>query len=126
MCDWVKLMTLVDALNRFPDDPEMVLMYIFPKEYGLHNVFTSVLDRQVETGPVRDYTNRDEEIAALADKCKRKKEKIPRPKRLGEKILELVKKLQKRHWNCSYEALIKYCSPQSVRALILSKKSGHC
>lgn len=107
-----------DALNRFPNDPQTVMMYIFPREYGLHNVFTAEIDWKVETGPVRDYTNRDEEIAALVEKYKRKNEKIPRPKRLGENVLELVKKLQKRHRECSYDALVKYCSPQSVRFTI--------
>lgn len=109
----------LDVLNRFPDDPQTVMMYIFPREYGLHNVFTSEVDRQVEAGPVKDYTYREEEIAVLVDKYKRKNEEIPKPKRLGDNVLELVKRLQKRHRECSYDALVKYCCPQSVGLLNL-------
>lgn len=111
----------IDVLNRFPDDSQTVMMYIFPREYGLHNAFTSEVDRQVEAGPVRDYTYRDEEIAALMEKYMRKNENIPKPKRLGDNVVELVKKFQKRHHQCSYDAMVKYCSPQSVSLFSLYK-----
>jgi telomerase reverse transcriptase len=57
-----------DVLNRFPSsDPFSqtvhVMKYIFPRQFGLHNVFTCTPDTRVSTLPANDYTTREEEIA---------------------------------------------------------------
>uniref|UniRef100_V5EU89 Telomerase reverse transcriptase n=1 Tax=Kalmanozyma brasiliensis (strain GHG001) TaxID=1365824 RepID=V5EU89_KALBG len=42
--------------------------YVFPRQFGLHNVFTGVRDFGTTTQPFRDYTVREIEIKALGAK----------------------------------------------------------
>ncbi|PCH03091.1 Reverse transcriptase [Penicillium occitanis (nom. inval.)] len=58
----------IHVLNRFPDSSNLadtvhVMKYIFPRQFGLHNVFTSVVDSRETVQPFKDYTLREEEIA---------------------------------------------------------------
>lgn len=64
----VPLTDRVDVLNRYGSSDSVsqtlhVLKYIFPRQFGLHNVFTSVVDRYETSLPFKDYFTREEEIA---------------------------------------------------------------
>jgi telomerase reverse transcriptase len=87
-------------------------MYMFPRQYGLHNVFTSVVNRQETVQALQDYTYREPEIKEL--KAKRHGKGIPVPSRLKGPVLALVMVMQKLHRNCSYHSLVKYYCPVSV------------
>lgn len=57
----------VDVLNRYHDHSKRsnrvhVLKYVFPRAFGLHNVFTSNVDRKYTIQSFQDYTLREEEI----------------------------------------------------------------
>jgi hypothetical protein len=83
------------------------MMYIFPRQFGLHNVFTNEVDSRQTVQPFKDYTLREDEIS--------KKYPLPIipkiPKRLRGRAMELVGKLQIRHRRCSYKELLeRYCS----------------
>ncbi|BCR95156.1 telomerase reverse transcriptase [Aspergillus luchuensis] len=102
------------VLNRFPSSTSLahtthVLKYIFPKQFGLHNVFSSVSNGQ---DIFKDYAYREDEIAKL-EKAKRahshSESMIPR--RLQGKAVELVQQLQNRNKHCSYAHLLNYYCP---------------
>lgn len=110
---------LIDALNRYPckssnesDENEnqktaVILKYIFPRQFGLHNVFTSKVDRQETVHPFKDYTLREDEINGPL-KPTDNSTKIP--KRLRGTAIELTEKLRKLHDRCPYYELLKhYC-----------------
>ncbi|KAF0638481.1 hypothetical protein FPSE5266_10706 [Fusarium pseudograminearum] len=90
-----------------------IMMYMFPRQFGLHNVFTSQVDRTKTSQKFQDYTSREEEIAPIfqakpGDAAPRKP-KIP--KRLRSDVEQLVKRLQILHSRCSYTELLSYyCS----------------
>ncbi|KAF8252775.1 hypothetical protein K440DRAFT_360376 [Wilcoxina mikolae CBS 423.85] len=102
----------IHVLNRCPsstEDARHILMYLFPRQYGLHNVFTSEVNRQETTQPFQDYTLREQEIQASIKKRQGKEPPVPR--RLKGNILALVMQMQKLHQKCSYHALVKYYCP---------------
>lgn len=121
-------------LNRHPDldDHQQtvhVLRHIFPRQYGLHNVFTSVVDRRETTMPFKDYTLREKEIhnamCCEVPEAKRTPETVLRwkqrvPKRLRGTVVELVRRLRKLHHKCSYTELLRHYCP--VEGLQLSSK----
>ena len=101
------------------------MKYVFPRQFGLHNVFTSKTDNRETTQPFKEYVFREDEIA-LADKkrqCKRatfianadNANDGPRastkvPKRLRGAV-KLIQTLQNRNKKCAYsELLTHYCS----------------
>jgi hypothetical protein len=89
-----------------------ILKYIFPKQFGLHNVFTNLTDRRETTHAFKDYTDREAEITAS---LKDKDQKAYR--RLGKRILDLILKMQKAHQQISYHELIHYyCSNREGRS----------
>lgn len=90
-----------------------VLMYMFPRQFGLHNVFTSILDTRETVQPFKDYTVREEEIEARL----RKDPKIRVPKRLRSEALRLVQKLRTLHQRCPYDALLRYHCERQVSFL---------
>ncbi|KAF9883083.1 hypothetical protein FE257_004117 [Aspergillus nanangensis] len=103
------------VLNRYTSESLSqtvhVMKYIFPKQFRLHNVFTSVPNNRETSLPFNDYFTREEEIINL-EKL-RGPSKIP--KRLRGKVTELVQQLQNRHKHCSYTQLLKYyCPVESV------------
>lgn len=117
-------LTTVDVLNRFPrrvssttesnsaDESTIhIMMYMFPRQFGLHNVFTSVVDRQQTAQKFQDYTLREKEIAEKAAAAKGKGKPDSRvPKRLRGKLVDLAQRLQVLHGRCSYaEMLHHYC-----------------
>ena len=89
-------------------------MYVFPRQFGLHNVFTSKVNTQETVQPFKDYTLREDEIA--------EKFSIPStakvPKRLRGKAVKLIQKLQVLHNRCSYISLLEYYCPVSFLSLV--------
>ncbi|KAF5623318.1 telomerase reverse transcriptase [Fusarium sp. NRRL 52700] len=75
----------IHVLNRYKNAPMSndleiqrqgtikVMMYIFPRQFGLHNVFTSQVDPTITSQKFQDYTLREEEIAS----CLRTKQSEP-------------------------------------------------
>ncbi|KAK6357467.1 hypothetical protein TWF718_001777 [Orbilia javanica] len=65
----------IHVLNRFynfkkRDNNVHVLKYIFPRAFGLHNVFTSTVDKRDTAQTFKDYTLREDEIDAIICKSK--------------------------------------------------------
>lgn len=85
------------------------MMYIFPRQFGLHNVFTKNVDPRQTVQPFKDYTLREDEIK---DKFAVKAPKIPR--RLRGKTIDLVRKLQVLHSGCAYKKLLEHYCPVSM------------
>lgn len=94
-----------------------ILRYMFPRQFGLHNVFTSKVDLKETAQPFRDYTLREHEIEKF-ERARRKhhSKKGDRkvPKRLRGQAWMLVRKIQKAHKNCSYTQLIRHYCPLNV------------
>ena len=103
------------------------MKYIFPKQFGLHNVFASTVDPKETAQPFKDYTLREQEIAHYEQGRKRKMDVIAKPvfiihrlpKRLRGETFALVRKLQIQHARCSYHQLLKYYCPLQVNCLNL-------
>jgi len=92
------------------------MMYIFPRQFGLHNAFTSPVDFTKTSQKFQDYTIREDEILA---KFKHpngnpKEIKAKLPKRLRGRPQELVRQLQIRHGRCSYTAKLEHYCPISA------------
>jgi len=112
------------------------MMYIFPRQFGLHNVFTSQVDPTITSQKFQDYTLREEEIAPyFRTKAGDTGSRMPKiPKRLRGYTEELVKRLQVLHGRCSYIELLKHhcpCTfdrpsrtrkPRTKKSLISSRK----
>ncbi|TVY37815.1 Telomerase reverse transcriptase, partial [Lachnellula subtilissima] len=110
----------IHVLNRYPleratsDAPSSteqstihVMMYLFPRQFGLHNVFTDEVDSKKTVQPFMDYTLREDEINQKYPPAT-----LPKiPKRLRGKAAQLVRKLQVLHNRCSYKALVDYYCP---------------
>ncbi|KAK2816774.1 hypothetical protein FQN49_007996, partial [Arthroderma sp. PD_2] len=98
----------IHVLNRYPDanmaHTVHIMKYIFPRQFGLHNAFTSTVDRTETAMPFKDYTLREKEIALKPG------DKIPR--RLRGRLVELVQKMQKRHSRCAYVELLRHYCPK--------------
>ena len=109
----------IHALNRYPDANNSIhtlrlLQYIFPREFGLHNVFTSVVDPKETIQAFMDYTLREVEIARKEyglrpRRLDGKRQRVP--KRLCGRTVELVQKLQVLHSRCSYLEMLKHYCP---------------
>ncbi|KAM5471139.1 Telomerase reverse transcriptase [Microsporum audouinii] len=99
----------IHVLNRYQSDTVHVMKYIFPRQFGLHNVFTSTVDRTETAMPFKDYSLREREIASKPG------EKVPR--RLRGRLVELVQSMQKRHSRCAYVELLRhYCPKRTIDA----------
>lgn len=95
-----------------------VMKYVFPRQFGLHNAFTSSTDPRETSQPFVDYTVRDEEIARHRAKRKYRPGKLPLPadtipKRLRGNAVGLIERMRKRHLRCSYRALLDHYCPHS-------------
>jgi hypothetical protein len=118
----------IDVLNRCSDissekETVHVMKYIFPRQFRLHNVFTSKMDFRQTAQPFRDYTLRENEIRSTpvgdesenVEEPKGVKLAVPRlPKRLRGAPLQLISALRKRHQRCSYVELLRYYCPVVV------------
>lgn len=93
------------------------MKYIFPRQFGLHNVFTSSVDVRETVQPFKDYTLREQEIGLRQRQIHLRNPRLagsPQahlPKRLRGQAVALVKKLQKLHSRCSYAELLKHYCP---------------
>ncbi|KAK8140264.1 hypothetical protein PG984_000330 [Apiospora sp. TS-2023a] len=90
-----------------------IMMYIFPRQFGLHNAFNSKVDFSETSQRLKDYTLREDEILnkfgeLAGDEIRRKK---ANPKRLRGKARDLVRKLQILHSRCSYSKLLQHYCP---------------
>ena len=115
-------------LNRFPrrDDKQQtiqIIKYIFPRQYGLHNVFTSKVDSRETAMPLKDYTLREKEIhqhmcRELGDKINNTEEiakwKLRVPKRLRGDLVRLIEKLRILNQRCSYTEMLRHYCPIEV------------
>ncbi|RYP91931.1 hypothetical protein DL770_001991 [Monosporascus sp. CRB-9-2] len=52
------------TVNRNRFNTMRVMMYMFPRQFGLHNVFTSKVDFKETSQRLKDYTLREDEITA--------------------------------------------------------------
>jgi hypothetical protein len=117
-----------DVLNRLPNRENNsqtvhIMKYIFPRQFDLHNVFTSKVDSRETSMPFKDYTLREKEIQQLLLEQKAKKgattERIEKwkshlPKRLRGETVALVEKLRKLNQRCSYFELLRHYCPVEV------------
>ena len=91
------------------------MKYIFPRQFKLHNVFTSKADDRETAHKLKDYTLRDREIAAAELECQRqhgaKRSRLKIPMRLRGAALSLVTKMQTLHSRCWYVKLLEYYCP---------------
>jgi telomerase reverse transcriptase len=126
----------IDALNRYPfvkDNPDSgencqdsvkiqqqneahttkLMMHMFPRQFSLHNVFTSPTDSNQTAQKFHDYTFREDEInKSLRVTNRSTKKALPKlPKRLRGTTRDLVRRLQILHARCSYFELLKYYCP---------------
>lgn len=133
---------MTDVLNRFPlkieittcpgspsDGPQKdvkvmcdestlrVMMYMFPRQFGLHNVFTSKVDHSKTAQRFQDYTLREEGIANKFKVAGQDKQgcKIHIPRRLRGLTVHLVQRLQVLHARCSYSQLLQHYCPVRYR-----------
>ncbi|KAI9884054.1 MAG: hypothetical protein M1823_004168 [Watsoniomyces obsoletus] len=127
----------IHVLNRFPDHSNkvhtvQVLRYIFPRQFGLHNVFTSKVDPRETVQPFKDYTMREDELkhhekgvggAGDSDRIGRPLT-VKIPKRLRGRAVQLVAQLQQRHRRCAYKALLEHYCPQQGGPVISPAQSG--
>lgn len=98
-----------------------VMMYMFPRQFGLHNVFTSVVDRSATAQRFQDYTLREDEISVKFGKRSRpagssttSTSTTQIPKRLRGTAAHLVEKLRILHNRCSYYELLQHYCPVSL------------
>lgn len=121
----VSVTYLADVLNRYPyvmnskfdgksrsppPNTIHVMMHLFPRQFGLHDVFTAEVDSRETVQPFKDYTLREDEIHTKFSS----EASIKIPKRLRGKASELVHKLQIRHSRCPYKILLEYYCPVSA------------
>ncbi|RQM07237.1 hypothetical protein DH86_00000949, partial [Scytalidium sp. 3C] len=103
------------AKSRTHKEPQysttMLTMYIFPRQFGLHNVFTSIVDASNTVQPFPDYTERESEISAKYRSTHNLPRSVKIPKRLRGKPLDLIRKLQILHKICAYKQLLEYYCP---------------
>lgn len=99
------------------------MRYIFPRQFGLHNVFTSKVDHRETAMPFKDYTLREKDIhtamcrelgpkATDAQEIAKWKQRIP--KRLRGDAVKLVDKLRVRNQRCSYMEMLRHYCPIEV------------
>ena len=82
-------------------------MYMFPRLFGLHNVFDSSTDTQKTVQKLQDYTLREDEISTKFGANM----PIKMPKRLRGEPRRLVQRLQVLHGRCSYAQLLRHYCP---------------
>ena len=94
-----------------------VMAYMFPRQFGLHNVFTSDVDRTRTAQKFQDYTFREEELSAALRKTDggRSVLRIHLPKRLRGDARRLVQRLQILHARCSYVSLFEHYCPSPLK-----------
>jgi len=98
---------------KFEEATTRVMVYMFPRQFGLHNVFTSQVDHTQTAQKFQDYTLREEEITrklcTASNGTQQFKAHIP--KRLRGLPQHLVERLQVLHDRCSYSKLLEHYCP---------------
>lgn len=133
------LISTLDVLSRFSSLDSMaqtvhVMKYIFPRQFGLPNVFKLDSDSRNVMDDSKNFMFREGEISRL-EKEKQHQRPQPKnefadadyagvrsvkvPKRLRGITIELVGKLRNRNAQCSYGELLRYYCPTEVRHLCL-------
>ena len=130
-------MMMIDVLNRSPycqlgevegqldeNKPKIslqneahtlrVMMYMFPRQFGLHNAFTSKVNFKETSQRLKDYTLREEEILQKFGRLNEPTTRVKTPKRLRGMVSELVQRLLVLHQRCSYSKLIQQHCPVSL------------
>jgi hypothetical protein len=101
------------------------MRYIFPRQYRLHNAFTSQIDIRETAMPFKDYTLRECEISSAMFREIAKKSAQTEaqtrwrsfiPKRLRGSVVALVNRMRKLNRRCSYVELLRHYCPVKVRA----------
>ncbi|KAF2766008.1 hypothetical protein EJ03DRAFT_391235, partial [Teratosphaeria nubilosa] len=119
------------VLNRLSDTSNAsetvhITKYVFPKQFDLHNVFTSQVDPKDTAQPFMDYSNREYEFNRLERRYQAKhggelvssfrSKPSHLPRRLRGHIFELLRRLRHRHHRCPYHALLQHhCPPRSCK-----------
>lgn len=93
-----------------------MLKYVFPRQFKLHNAFTSNVDPTETVQPFKDYTLREQEIARSEVILKRQLPALQNaelrvPRRLRGQCTRLVQDLQRRNVHCAYYELLKHYCP---------------
>ncbi|KPV77796.1 uncharacterized protein RHOBADRAFT_11859, partial [Rhodotorula graminis WP1] len=89
--------------------------YIFPRQFGLHNVFTSDKAR-TSFQIMPDYLDREVEIKKLGP--------VKTPERL-KPVLPILDKLATLSARCNYRKLLDRRCPSKVRSLFASSTAQH-
>lgn len=99
--------------DKNTDNSVRVLMYLFPRQFSLHNAFTSEVDHSRTAQRFQDYTLREEEIFNKLRKAKEAGQSlnVHVPKRLRGKVQDLVRHLQILHGRCSYAKMMQHYCP---------------
>jgi telomerase reverse transcriptase len=106
------------VLNRYTDSKDTektahVMKYVFPRQFGLHNVFTSDIDLKSGTQGFQDYTLREIEINGHGKRKQGDLKPESLPKRLRGGAQDLVGKMQRNNKNCPYAQLLRYYTVQN-------------
>jgi hypothetical protein len=132
--DQLRTDQLSDVLSRYNSldskaQTVHVINYIFPRQFGLQNVFTSTANGYANTPNI---VFREPEISRLIEK-EQLRQPAPNgdqvhetnkeaahtklPKRLRGQSLELVRRLRVRHSKCPYRQLLDHYCPDEVSGL---------
>lgn len=82
-------------------------MYMFPRQFGLRNVFVSTADHNVRTDHFESQAFREGDFFMDGRSSKV-------PKRLYGAALDLVRALRVRHIRCSYAEVLRHYCPADV------------
>lgn len=111
-----------------------VMKYIFPRQFGLLNVFTLDSDQRKQMNDSNGFMSRESEISLLEEQKRPQGpqtgsesadagcggvKSVKVPKRLRGITIELVRKLRNRNAQCSYGELLRYYCPTEVRHFCL-------
>ncbi|KAJ5817557.1 reverse transcriptase [Penicillium robsamsonii] len=119
------------VLSRFSSLDSMaqtvhVMKYIFPRQFGLLNVFTLGPEARKNVDASKSFIFRESEIARLEEEKQLQRPRLGNefadadsggvrsvkvPKRLRGVTIELVRKLRNRNARCSYGGLLQYYCP---------------
>lgn len=100
-----------------------VIRYIFPRQFKLHNVFTSTIDTRQTTHKLQDYTLRVGDLRKGSNQSADSPLNEPFisgwddrsvPKRLRSRVLPFVVDIQKRVGSCNYASLLDYYCPRTL------------
>jgi telomerase reverse transcriptase len=123
-------MSPIHVLNRCRDSEDNlqtlhVMKHIFPRQFGLHNVFESAVDHKDTAHAFKDYMLREREIDEHGRRAGRKRakgrakssrESTPLPRRLRGATFKHAQSIRKRHVRCPYAALFNYyCASSNIQ-----------